>query len=184
MFIYYVYAYIRKNGTPYYIGKGKGNRAFNKRHSVSLPTKDRIVFLETNLSNVGACALERRYIRWFGKKTEGGILRNIADGGEGNSAPRSEEWKKNHGLKIKGKKKSEQERFEIKNRDRSYMKTDEYRLAVSKAKRGKSVEKLKGRIFSEEHRRKLRESNFRKKMSQMNASDSTGNPTIVPFIRF
>jgi hypothetical protein len=101
---FYTYAYLRVDRTPYYIGKGKGNRAYNKHQKgISVPkNKSRIIFLKQNLTEEEAFKHEIYMIAVFGRKDLGaGILRNRSYGGDGSSgAVRSEEWRRSISEKM------------------------------------------------------------------------------------
>ena len=82
---YYIYEYLREDHTPYYIGKGQGNRAFTKQgHTVPLPPRSRIRIIKKDLTDIEARNLEIELIAKYGRKDLGtGILRNLTDGGNG-----------------------------------------------------------------------------------------------------
>ena len=172
MNIYYIYAYIRQSdGTPYYIGKGKGDRAYKPHKGISVPTdKSKIVILESNLTEVGALALERRLIRWWGRKdTNSGILLNRTDGGDGVSGIKrtlSPEHKQKLLLANLGKKHSAERRLKNSQVHMGIKPSNETREKLSAAAKGRkhsdeAKQKIqassKARRHSEETRQKIRE---------------------------
>ena len=83
---FYTYAYLRKDRTPYYIGKGSGNRASKRKNKDIKPPKDRsrIICLKQNLTEEQAFKHEIYMIAVFGRKDLGtGILHNRTNGGDG-----------------------------------------------------------------------------------------------------
>ena len=81
---YYTYAYLRLDGTPYYIGRGCGRRAFKNHRHIAVPPKERILFLKKNLTYLESIKHEIYMIFILGRKDLGtGILRNLTNGGEG-----------------------------------------------------------------------------------------------------
>ena len=158
IYSYYVYKYLREDGTPYYIGKGKGGRATSRRHFVPVPKDpERIVFIETNMSEQQAHDLEIELIAHYGRKDIGtGILRNLTDGGEGSSGRIiTNEFRKKCSEGNKG------------NRNRlGHTNSEDHNKAISSALRGmklsdghkhKISNTLKGRTLSETTRKKMAE---------------------------
>jgi len=174
---YYVYAYLRKDGTPYYIGKGSGSRAWYKgSKEVGKPTDpSRIIIVESNLTSVGAFAIERRLIRWYGRIDQNtGILRNQTNGGDGGRGSRpgntlSEETKRKISRSHKGKKRNPMSE-ESKRKLSESMKGKNLGKKLSEERRQQISDSLKGRKrkpLSEETKQKLREFNLGKKLGPM-----------------
>jgi hypothetical protein len=156
---FYVYQYLREDGTPYYVGKGKGNRAYLTGRIPPKPAHlERIMIVKNNLSEEEAFALECQLIAKYGRKDLGtGILQNRTDGGEGVSGriSKPESIQKRVSKNIGKKRTAEQkERMSLAQKGR---KPTEY-TAEQKAEISRKISEYhKGKAKSEEHKKKLSE---------------------------
>lgn len=108
--VFYVYVYLNplKNMQPFYVGRGKGDRAFHhlrasssrNRHKSRTISKIRretggdpppVIIHKSGLSYDESCRIERELIAEYGRADLGtGTLTNLTDGGEGISGASEE----------------------------------------------------------------------------------------------
>jgi len=180
---YYTYAYLREDRTPYYIGKGQGNRAYRRSKKDIKPPKDksRIIFLKQNLTEEEAFKHEIYMIAVFGRKDLGtGILRNKTDGGDGVSGyVCSEETKRKISESNKGKTASEETRRKISEAHKGRTHSEESRIKMSEAQKGKPVSEKTKRKISEARKGKTsnRKGVILSEETKRNMSESHKNPS-------
>ena len=162
--MYYTYAYLREDGTPYYVGKGKGDRAYRKvgKPCVTPKDKSKIIYLKTNLTEEQSFNHERYMIFILGRKDLGtGILLNKSDGGEGASGciP-SEETRRKRSAKMKGENNP---LYGKRGKD-----SPRYGKKHTQETKDKIRKSLQGNVISEETRIKIGEKNKLNRLGEKN----------------
>ena len=155
---FYVYIYLREDGTPYYIGKGKHNRAWsNTGRAYKAPNDpERIIIHTDNLTEEQAFSLEMDLIAHYGRKDNGtGILRNLTDGGEGMSGHvPTEEHRRKIAEANTGKAPSDATKKKISQSLKGQSLTEEHRRKIAEAHTGKVHSDATKKKISESHRRR------------------------------
>lgn len=161
---FYVYVWRQPDGEPFYVGKGKGNRAYN----TAVRSKEfkeiyalggcTVEIVDWFIHESQAHAFEVDLIARYGRRENGGLLVNKTDGGEGAvGCIRDEEtrtkisealrgrtfddgWRAKIGAAHRGRSLSNEHRTKLSAAGRGRILTPEERAKVSHAKRGRAPE--------------------------------------------
>jgi hypothetical protein len=175
---YYTYAYLREDLSPYYVGKGRGDRIFSNDRRLKPPCLDRIMFLREGITEKQAFDHEIDMIKAWGRKDlKTGMLRNMTDGGEGVSGRKiSNGTKAKISLAHIGKKHTQETKAKISliHKGKIISKEHKAKLLLANLRRKVSDETKakmslahKGKILSEEHKAKLSLAHKGKKLSKV-----------------
>lgn len=130
--IYYVYQYLREDGSPYYIGMGHGSRIRDPHSGIKVPKKEFRKFIQENISETDALRLERILTEKYGLIIDGtGILENKIHGGH--ASPRG----------MLGKKQREDSRLKISLGNKGKIRTEEHKENYRRPKSAEHAEKIR-----------------------------------------
>jgi hypothetical protein len=137
--MFYTYLWLRDDGTPYYVGKGRGKRAYNNYHRLKPPINRDLIRIQLWEDEAVAFAYERYFIDFYGRKDLGtGCLRNLTDGGQGTSGAK-------HSLESRSRRKGMQNAL-------GYRHTEQELRTMSESQKGKPR-----RPKTEEEKRRISE---------------------------
>lgn len=193
---FYVYIHKKPDGTPFYVGKGHGRRAYrfsnrNQWHQniVDKYGKSNIIIEIINCVNESqAFDLEKIYIKQF-RDIDKHILVNMSNGGEGDSgriiaeshrkklsqAKKGRPLSLEHRKALKGKTMSDEQRKQISERHKGTKASEQTKKKLSATRTGKKLsdeckkkisEKHLGKTLTQEHRAKLSDSHKGHKHSE------------------
>jgi len=143
---FYVYALLREDGSPFYIGKGTRKRWRHHLGGWSIgqnPHKDAIIrliraagadpgviFIQRGMSETEALAVERAEISRLGRQCDGGILCNLLAGGISTANP-PPEVRARISAALQGRKHSEATRARLSEARRKRVTTPETKAKMS-----------------------------------------------------
>lgn len=174
---YYVYIYFKLNGTPCYVGKGRGKRW---KHHLRCNTNPRlaaeikkaggvlpVVMIREGLSDRAAKDFERVFIKAIGRGKSGPLF-NFTDGGDG-----TEGWTQPEHVKAavskaqRGRKHSDEARAKMRIAQIGRKHSEETKEKIGRGNRGKT--------FSEEVRRRMSEGGKGKVLSAQHRANLVGS---------
>jgi hypothetical protein len=157
---FYVYLLLdpRRYYLPFYIGKGKGDRANHhlkyESHAKTNTFKKsviqkirisgqepKVMFWAVNLTESEAFDLEKQLIARFGRRDlKTGILTNLSEGGFGNAGRKfTEEHRRKMSEAAKGRKHTDESKAKISLKRKGVLASEETKKKLSEAKKGKGV---------------------------------------------
>lgn len=185
--MYYVYLWLREDRTPYYVGKGKKYRAYQKHIIGCPPPKDRVIIVKEFEDEDESYLFEEWLIQVYGRKSEGGILINSSIGGRKSKSKYRTEFeynkiRKEQNIRYKqsDKGKETQKKWNSANPERIKEKARRFRErnreVINEKQRNNEKKKEADKNYREKNKEKIREQSRqyyqRKKLEKLHSKDT------------
>jgi hypothetical protein len=165
--VLHIFVWLREDGTPYYVGKGTGNRAIRKGSPKDLAS----ILIQEFPSEADAFAAEKFLIAYYGRIDLGtGCLRNRTDGDDGASGRLvSQQTRLKQRTAHKGKTLSEEHCRNISKSKQGHETSEETCRKIKEAAKGNT----NSRIGSKHHCSKLTDAKVREIRERYATSECT-----------